>query len=560
MWYLTRSYWSSEEKLQAWGLLAVIVGLSLGYVYLQVLYNEWFNHYYSALQEYDWNGIVAAFKEFCILATLNIIVVVYLTYLQQMLEIKWRCWLTERYVGRWLADKAYYRMQLTDKGTDNPDQRISEDLHLFTNMSINLSLGLFRAVVTLISFVAILWQLSGVMTIPLGQQRFTIYGSMVWVAVGYSIVGTWLTHKIGKPLVKLNFEQQRYEADFRFSLVRLRENSESIALFGGEKEEQRAFMNRFQKVLGNFWEIMRRQKQLTWFTAGFGQASIFIRIMLALPRYFAKEIQLGGLMQIATAFDNVREAFSFFVDAYSQLAQWRSVVDRLTGFDKSMADTSQAADREKIERVSSPSRVLATAGLNIKLPDGRPLLEQLNLELAAGDSLLVAGPSGSGKSTLLRTLAGIWPYAAGRVAVPPDYKALFLPQKPYLPLGTLREALLYPKFTNVSAQEIREVMNLCKLDKLAGMIDKTEDWSHVLSLGEQQRIAFARVLLTKPNWLFLDEATSALDEPTERYLYSLLTERLPDITIVSVGHRNTLTSYHKKKLTLDGTGKWSLLN
>ncbi|HWR07596.1 ABC transporter ATP-binding protein/permease [Sporomusa sp.] len=559
IWNLTREYWRSEEKWRSGGLLAVIVTLNLTYVYILVLINKWFNRFYNALQNFDKEEVFSELGQFCLLAAFYIIVAVYQLYLQQMLEIKWRRWMTHKYLNTWLKNQMYYRLQLTDHYTDNPDQRISEDLRLFTNYTLQLSLGLLKAVVTLVSFIAILWQLSGTMVIPLGNQQLTVSGYMVWVAIVYSVIGTWLTHKIGKPLARLNFDQQRYEADFRFSLVRLRENSESIAFYGGEAREERSFISRFGKVFDNYWQIMQRRKHLTWFASGYGQIALIFPLVVAMPRYFAKEIQLGGLLQTSQAFRSVQESLSYFVESYASMAEWKAVVDRLTGFIGSMQQVSGLPPRNAIIKVG-PVPALVVSELNIDLPDGRRILSDLNLSIQAGESLLVAGPSGSGKSTLLRTLSGLWPYAQGRITIPEGHNILFLPQKSYLPLGTLRDTLLYPgPGRPVTDEEIMAAMSLCKLEGLKNHLDKTEDWSHILSLGEQQRIAFVRVLIHQPEWLFMDEATSALDEPTERLLYALLHERLAGTAMVSVGHRNTLNSYHKKKLTLDGVGHWNLL-
>ncbi|SMC72229.1 ABC transporter ATP-binding protein/permease [Sporomusa malonica] len=558
-WHLTREYWRSEEKWRAGGLLAVIITLNLTYVYILVLINTWFNRFYNALQNFDKEEVFSALGEFCLLAAFYIIVAVYQLYLRQMLEIKWRQWMTGKYLNVWLKDQMYYRLQLTENYTDNPDQRISEDLRLFTNYTLQLSLGLLKAVVTLVSFIAILWQLSGTLVIPFGNHQLAVSGYMVWVAIVYAVIGTWLTHKIGKPLAQLNFDQQRYEADFRFSLVRLRENSESIAFYGGEAREERAFISRFGKVFDNYWQIMQRQKHLTWFASGYGQIAIIFPLVVAMPRYFTKEIQLGGLLQTSQAFSKVQDSLSFFVESYSTLAEWKAVVDRLTGFVCNIQQVSELPQSSTIIR-TEPAPVLAVNQLDIDLPDGRRILSGLNLSIQAGESLLVAGPSGSGKSTLLRTLSGLWPYAQGSIVIPEGHSFLFLPQKSYLPLGTLRDTLLYPgPKRSVTDEEIMAAMLLCKLDWLKGQLDKIEDWSRVLSLGEQQRIAFVRVLIHQPEWLFMDEATSALDEPTERVLYTLLRERLAGTAMISVGHRNTLNSYHKKKLTLDGAGRWSLL-
>lgn len=561
-WQLTRDYWYSSEKWYARGLLAVIVALNLGYVYILVLINEWYNVFYNTLQNYDKDGFWRVLGEFGILAAIFIIVAVYQLYLQQMLEIRWRRWMTERYLLDWLGSRTYYRMQLYDNNsTDNPDQRISEDLRLFANMTLRLSLGLLRAVSTLGSFVAILWRLSGTLTIPLGQQQLTIPGYLVWAALGYAIVGTWLTVKLGRPLVGLNFDQQRFEADLRFSLVRLRENSESVALYGGEEQEQRNFLMRFQSVLNNFRKLMVRQKHLTWFTSGYFQIAIIFPFLVAAPRYFSNEIKLGGLIQISSAFGRVQESLSFFVDSYPQLAEWRAVVERLTGFRQHMANVRQLdAPTEGIKVMPHQGPTFTAAALKVALPDGQQLLEPINLTLQPGESLLVTGPSGCGKSTLLRTIAGLWPFGDGVVQFPQDDRVLFLPQKSYLPLGTLREVLLYPYASvKVTDAMLKEALVLCRLEHLQNSLNNVDDWSHILSLGEQQRIAFVRALLQRPRWLFLDEATSAVDEPTERVLYKLLADRLTDTTIISVGHRSTLHSFHKIKLNIAGGGKWSLL-
>ena len=563
VWELARAYWFSQEKWVARGLLAVIITLNLGQVYILVLITEWYNTFYNIIQNYEKDKFFPSLGEFGVLATLHIIVVVYQLYLRQMLEIKWRRWMTDRYLNNWLDDRNFYRMQLFDKQTDNPDQRISEDLRLFASMTLGLSLGLLKSVVTLASFVFILWRLSGPLSLQLGVTTLNIPGYLVWFAVGYAIVGTWLTHKIGRPLIGLNFDQQRFEADFRFSLVRLRENSESVAFYRGEGQEHANFGKRFGRVVYNFRQLMQRQKQLTWFTAGYSQFAIIFPFLVAAPRYFAGEIKLGGLMQISSAFGRVQDALSFFVESYTQLAEWRAVVNRLTSFIENMESVSQAAaaveDGIKVERCTGSE--FRAEDLDVLLPNGDLLLKGVRLELKPGDALLVSGPSGAGKSTLMRAFAGLWPFGSGSVLIPKQQKTMFVPQKAYLPLGTLKEALLYPDAAAyVPEAEIKDIMALCRLEWLSDQLDRTEDWAHVLSLGEQQRIAFARVLLQRPQWLFLDEATSALDEATERHLYKIVRERLTETAVISVGHRSTLNAWHTMKLTIEGSeGKWSIL-
>nr|WP_092070361.1 ABC transporter ATP-binding protein/permease [Dendrosporobacter quercicolus]NSL48218.1 ABC transporter ATP-binding protein/permease [Dendrosporobacter quercicolus DSM 1736]SDM09474.1 putative ATP-binding cassette transporter [Dendrosporobacter quercicolus] len=560
MWNLTRTYWHSEEKWRARSLLTAIVLLNLAVVYMLVLLNKWNNRFYNSLQDYDIDRFWSLVGEFSLLAAVYIIIAVYAMYLQQMLEINWRRWLTGRYLRTWLHNQTYYRLQLLDNSSDNPDQRISEDLNLFTTLTLDLSVGLLRTTVTLASFAVILWNLSGELVLPLGGHQVAIPGYLVWVSFIYAVLGTWLTVKIGRPLIALNYHQQRYEADFRFSLIRLRENSESIAFYGGERQEEINFSKRFKKVFDNFWTIMLRRKKLTWFTSGYSQIAIIFPILVVAPRYFGGQLALGGLMQTVTAFDKVREGFSFFISSYTSLAEWQAVVNRLLGFDANVAQVNAQAGNEGVKIVDTADSELQVSGLDVALPNGVRLLKQLELRLAAGDSLLITGQSGCGKSTLMRTMAGIWPFGQGTIRRPAGQSMLFLPQKPYLPQGTLRDALLYPYGGGlISDSRIKEIMAICRLSEFTGKLDMADNWSHILSLGEQQRIAFARVMLQQPQWLFLDEATSALDESTERWLYRQLKEQLATTAIISIGHRNTLTGYHKMKLSLDGDGKWSLL-
>ncbi|GMA98986.1 ABC transporter ATP-binding protein/permease [Pelosinus sp. IPA-1] len=560
MWQITKVYWISGEKWRARLLLGIIVSLNLGHVYVFVLLNEWNNTFYNTLQNHDKPGFVSALGTFSILATCHIVLAVYELYLQQLLEIKWRRWLTQEYLQKWLLKRSYYRIQLTDNSTDNPDQRISEDVKSFVNLTLRLSLGLLKATVTLLSFIVILWNLSGSFSISLGGNDVSIPGYMVWVAIIYATVGTWLTTKIGNPLVGLTYSQQRYEADFRFSLMRLRENSESIALYGGERQEQDSLLKRFHMVVNNFRDLMLRQKKLTWFTSGYGQIAIIFPLVVAAPRYFSNQIQLGGLTQISSAFGRVQDALSFFVDSYSLFAEWQAVINRLNGFSNSISKAHTISEKEKIRVTYGEHLPFQVSQLHINLPNGERLLKKLDLTINKGDSLLIMGPSGCGKSTLMRTLAGIWPFGEGNITIPTKKKLLFLSQKSYLPLGTLRQSLLYPYNNSgfTTDENIRKVMTLCKLNDLADKLDKVEDWSHILSLGEQQKIAFVRAILHQPNWLFLDEATSAIDESTERELYKLLQTHLKDAAIISVGHRSTLTNYHAKKLVIDNIGNWRL--
>ncbi len=547
-WVLVRPFWFSEERWPARGLLAVIVGMDLGMVYLNVLFNRWNNTFYSALQAKDFKVFVHQLIWFGELAVIFIVVAVYQTYLRQMLQIIWRRWLTERMLGDWLGGRAFYRLQMAHGGADNPDQRIADDIDLFIGSTLRLTLGLLDSVVTLASFSAILWGLSG--TLVLGPVA--IPGYMLWAALLYAACGSWLADRVGRPLVRLNFDQQRFEADFRFSLVRLRENAEGVALYGGEADEAARLKGRFSHVVGNWWGIMRRQKKLTFFTAGYDQAATIFPFVVAAPRFFAGTITLGGLMQTASAFGQVQGALSWFVGAYASLADWRATLDRLLSFHAALEEVRAAAAAEGgIERTFGPGAAVSVRDLTLALPDGQTLWRGVNAEIGAGETVLLTGPSGSGKSTLLRAVAGLWPYGEGRIEIPAAAKVLFLPQKPYLPIDTLRAAAGYPGRTPTFADcETVAALSACGLAELASRLDETAHWANQLSPGEQQRLAFARALLHRPDWLFLDEATSALDEDSEARLYTLLRRQLPKTAMFSVGHRATLAALHERHLHL----------
>ena len=554
VWYLTKSYWQSEEKKKAFFLLACIVGLTLAIVYMLVLLNRWNNSFYSALQNYQTEKIFDELFHFTYLAFTYIVLAVYSYYLQQVLILNWRRWLTERFIEIWLKNKTYYNLQMFGKDTDNPDQRISEDVRLFVEMTLSFAIGLLKAVTTLASFVVILYELSGSLKFNLFGQEWEISGYLFWAAFFYSILGTWVTHLVGRKLVKLNFIQQRYEADFRFSMIRLRESSESVAFYRGEGQESKVFKERFTLLLDNFWKIVNKQKQLVWLNSGYSQIAIIFPFVAAMNRYLAKEFTLGGLMQVASAFGRVQDSLSYFVDTYSSLATWQSVVMRLTYFGRHMQEVSAEAERFHLERFVAAEEVRAD-NMQVNLPDGTPLLQNINFTLEPGSNVLIKGVSGSGKSTLLRAIAGIWPFVEGKIVLPEQEKLMFIPQKPYLPLGSLREALLYPGNKPVSDEVLVNLMEECQIGYLKDKLDIVADWSHVLSVGEQQRLAYVRAHIQEPVWLFLDEATSALDEETEAKMYSLIGERLANTTIVSIGHRSTLNKYHQLVLELDKNNK-----
>ncbi len=549
---LATPYFRSEEKWKARGLLAAIVALNLGAVYMLVLLNEWNRVFYDALQNKDAAVFWRELGRFTWIAFGFIVIAVYRFYLTQLLQMRWRAWLTGHYLDRWLAQRAFYQLEITryaqgpDTPPDNPDQRMHEDLNLFTAHTVGLSMGLLNAVVTLVSFVGILWGLSGAFSFSLNGQDWTIPGFMVWMAVVYCVVGSVLTHYIGRPLIGLNFNQQRLEADFRHHLVRVREYSESIALDKGEPVERRHLGTRFADVLTNYLRLIRAQKRLTWFTVGFGQAAVVFPFVVAAPRFFSGAIQLGELMQIASAFGRVQDSLSWFVDNYDALASWRATTDRLTGFEQSLQNLPAA------QNVTTTEGEGLSTDLALQLPDGRALLGGVALAVNAGDTVLVQGPSGSGKSTLFRVLAGIWPWARGRLQRPAGFEqdAMFLPQRPYFPNGPLRDALAYPEPAERYADaDLKQALRDALLPQLAERLDDADAWGQKLSGGEQQRLAIARALLKKPRWLFADEATSALDDQAEQVLHerlrALVRER--DGALVSIAHRPSVAAFHERR-------------
>jgi vitamin B12/bleomycin/antimicrobial peptide transport system ATP-binding/permease protein len=562
IWRLARPYFFSEDRWAGRVLLGAVIAIELSVVAINVMLNQWNNRFYNALQERNWDAFIYEIGFFCILATIYIVLAVYQLYLNQWLQIRWRRWMTQQYLDHWLAGANHYRMQLLGDAADNPDQRIAEDINLFIDRTVSITVGLLSAIVTLFSFVVILWTLSTAAPLHLFGASFTIPGYLVWAALLYAAVGTMLTHLIGWPLISLNFRQQRFEADFRFNLVRVRENSEQIALLGGETAERERLLDRFGYVVGNFLLIIQRTKQLTFLTSGYTQVSIVFPFIVISPAYFAGAVQLGGLMQTASAFTSVQTALSFFVNAYRQLAEWRAVIARLDGF-------NIAAERARAAATATPAiAVSAREGrdrveiddLLVRLPQGTALVAANDLAIAAGERVLLTGPSGSGKSTLFRAIAGTWPFGAGTIRVPKGAKLMALPQRPYFPIGTLAAAVTYPAEPGTFATEaLSEVITAVGLPALAGRLTEEAHWNRMLSLGEQQRLGIARAILQAPDYLFLDEATASLDEAAEAALYRLLNTRLRRTTIVSIGHRSTLAAFHRRGLVLERDGELNRL-
>jgi len=540
-----------QQRWVAWTFLLVVVAAEFGKVAINVRLSYFNRDWFNAIQDKNeaefWRQLIMVFSFW---AVIYVVVFIYQYALRSYLRIRWRSWMTERYIDSWLDEHSHYRMQLEGRNTDNPDQRIQEDIQSFTLTTLSLFLGLLSSVSTLFSFAFVLWNLSADFTLPWTDIR--VPGFLLWGALLYAAIGTWLTHVVGQPLIGLNFEQQRYEADFRFSLARIREYGEQIALLRGEPSETEQLRGRFKNVIRNFLDIVSRTKKLTALTSGYSQVSAVIPYILVAPYYFAGKIPLGGMTQTANVFSRVQDALSFFVDAYPTLAEYKSVVDRLTSFDASVAYARNAQRFEKrvvVQAGASPDVKLSH--LLVGLPDGSIIVRVEQLTLRQGDSVLLTGPSGSGKSTLFRAIAGIWPFGEGEVAVPEGASMMLLPQRPYIPVGTLRSAVTYPGVKDTyDDAAISDALRAAKLPQIADRLDEERSWAQTLSLGEQQRLAVARALLEKPDWLFLDEATAALDEPTEADIYRVIKARLPNTTVVSIGHRSTLAAFHDRRMDM----------
>ncbi|MDH4480092.1 MAG: ABC transporter ATP-binding protein/permease [Rhodoferax sp.] len=557
VWALSWPYFFSEEKWRARAMLAAIVALNLALVYMAVLFNDWNKLFYDALQEKNQAVFWTQLGRFSYLAFAFIVIAVYKFYLTQLLEMRWRSWMTRHTLQRWLSGQAFYRLELArfgaadpalDATPDNPDQRIAEDINQFTALTLGLSMGLLNSVVTLASFVGILWGLSGGFAFHVGAQEYNIPGFMVWMALLYCAAGSWLTHLIGRPQIGLNFAQQRVEADFRHHMIRVREYSESIALDRGETVERSQMESRFGEVMANYLRLIRAQKNLVWFTSFFGQAAVVFPFVVAAPRFFSGAIQLGELMQISSAFGQVQGALSWFVDSYPNLASWRATTDRLTHFEASLQRLEAAPPATAL----TPNSDLRTQDLRVALPSGVALLAHTALHAEAGERVLLRGPSGAGKSTLFRALAGIWPFASGTVARPLD--TMFIPQRPYFPNGPLRDALAYPELpARYSDSQLQEALQWALLPDLALQLDHSDLWGQKLSGGEQQRLALARVYLKQPQWVFADEATSALDPDTETTLYQRLVDLLAQRGggLVSIAHRPDVARFHTKTWLLE---------
>ena len=556
VWRIAAPYYRSDDKWAGRGLLAAVIVIELASVFLTVLLNKWNNDFYNALQERNQALFTYQVIYFCVLATFWVGFSVYKLYLNQWLQIRWRRWMTARYLGEWMHDANHYRMQLLGDAADNPDQRIAEDTQRFVELTLGLGIGLLSAIVTLASFVVILWGLSNDAPLHLFGRDIPIPGYLVWGALVYALLGTWLTHLIGRPLVALNFQQQRFEADFRFNLVRTRENAEQIALLRGESAERTRLLSRFGFVVENWISIMQRTKKITALTATYSQAAVIFPYILVAPAYFAEKVQLGGMMQTASAFGSVQDALSFIITSYRTIAEWQSVVQRLAGFEQSIENaTALTVEQDIIHVKSADNAAIDLEKLVVSLPGGTPLVAADGFSINSNERTLVTGPSGAGKSTLFRAIAGVWPFGSGSIAIPAKATLMVLPQRPYFPIGSLKAAVVYPAEAGAfGSDRVRDILTAVGLPQLASRLEEEAHWSRMLSLGEQQRLGLARALLHEPQYLFLDEATASLDEASEAMLYRLLEEKLPATTIVSIGHRSTLEAFHQRNVVLTRDG------
>ncbi|AKM48040.1 ABC-type uncharacterized transport system, permease and ATPase components [Edwardsiella anguillarum] len=546
VWQLIRPYWVSEEKVSAWTRLFAIVVLTLAAVYINVLFNEWNRVFYDALQNRNYAVFKAQLIRFSYLAFIYIAIAIFRIYLTQGLQMLWRQWMTRRYMDKWLGHQAYYHTEM-QQSIDNPDQRIAQDLNTLTSGTLSLTLGFLSSLVTLFSFVTILWSVSGSLSLMIAGHALEIPGYMVWFALLYAGLGSMMIWLVGRPLVDLSFDQERFEANFHFGLIRIRHSADPIALYHGEQQERRQLEGQFQNIRRNWWNIMRLTRRLNFASNFYGQFAIIFPILVAAPRYFANAIQLGTLMQISSAFGQVQEALSWFINAFDDLASWKACVNRLAGFNKAVEEINRHPGDIRHGQTQCADEALNIKALTLQLHQGRTLFNNVTLRVLRGDRVLITGPSGCGKSTLLSAIAGVWPYGHGEILRPDEttLRTLFLPQHSYLPIGSLREAICYPyNATTYSDDELKAILRACRLSHLCDALGSRSNWSQQLSPGEQQRIAFARALALRPDILYLDEATSALDEDTEQHVYRLLEASLPGVTLISVAHRSSVAPFH----------------
>ena len=550
LWTLLIPYWKSEERWVSGALIGGVLGLSIGGIYLSVLMNDWQRLFYNSFQNVDYAEFIHQLIRYFFLSVISMLVNTYRSYFRQIVEIRWRRWLSKRYSDSWLKEQAYYRMRFAAVAADNPDQRIAEDLKKFPIQTISIIFGFIQAMGSLGAFAAILWDLSSIY--KFGEVQ--IPGFILWVVLLYSIAGTWLTHLIGKPLIRFDREQQQYEADYRFALVRLRENAEEIAASQGEEQEIQNLNGRFAKIATNWFNIIRRGKLLSYFDFGYGKVTDIVPYLVIAPLFFTGAIQLGEMMQTKNAFGRVAGSFSWFVYRYETLAEWKATVDRLIGFEQALSEVA-ATLPAGLTRQEVTGDGIHLEQFSLYQPDNTEILQDITLHFPPRSRTLISGPSGCGKTTFFRAINGLWPYCSGTMKLPASTRMMYLPQRAYLPIGALRQAVTYPEPVEIYSNElVGQTLADCGLSRLRSRLDEECQWDQELSPGEQQRLAFVRALLLKPQWIFLDEATSALDELSEARLYQLLTERLPDTAIISIAHKSSLMQFHDQRLDFGKIG------
>lgn len=549
----------SSERWQARLLVVGVLALTLFQIGIQIRINIWNRDFFDALQYHNWAAFLRQMIIFAVLGSVSMGVAVYQVYVKQVLQLRWRRWLTAQLTSGWLEGGRHYQLNFVGEGVENPDQRIAENIRGATEMAVEFAIGIVNALLTLLSFIGILWSLSGILRFTVAGFDVAIPGYMVGAAIFYAAVGSALTYWVGRPIVPANVRQNAAEADFRFALVRLRENSESIALIGGEPDEQKALAKNFGIVMAASLALMQAKRRLMWMTNGYAMLGIIYPTLVASPRYFTGEISLGGLMQITAAFGQVQTSLTWFVDNFPLIAEWRSHVSRVLELDDmlrtTIESTTESGDVTRIslleESYPEGEEAVAFEDLQITLADGNVVIAETNAKIARGEKVLIMGESGSGKSTLMRAASGLWPWGSGSIRLPERSKIMFMPQRPYLPLGTLRAAIAYPAAARrFKRKAVEAALKRVGLAHLIGRMDESERWDRLLSGGEQQRVAFARALLHKPDWIFMDEATAALDDDNQNAMMGIFRDELRWTTLVSVGHRPGLDAFHDRTLHL----------
>ena len=548
---LTGLYWRSRDARSGRLLLAFAIALELTTVFGSFVIADSQRRIYDALQDRAAAAFFSGVALFAVAVVGFVTVSTYRVYIRQAVEIRWRTWLTEHLLDDWISPHSCSQMEAMHGDADNPDQRLAEDVRNYVASALGLSLSLLAALATLAAFAGLLWRMSSEWPVQIGGARFEVPGFMMWVAFAYAALASWITHRVGRPLVPINFDRLRLEADFRFGLVRFRENAEEIGLAGGESFEEKSAVDRFQRIVGNWWQLIRAQRNLTLLTTGIGQLNGVVPLLVAAPGYFLGNLTLGRVAQAGIAYGQVSGALAWFVNAYQEIAAWRASIERLLTFTDAL-DTAHTRHAECSLSVEPGDRdALSLEDLRLELPDGRALLEAGSVSVAPGDRVAVVGPTGAGQTTLFRALAGRWPFGRGRIAMPPRAQTMFLSPQPYLPIGTLRAALSYPALeSSFSDESMREALEQVELGDLSGRLDEVDHWEKRLSAGEQQRLGIARALIHEPRWLFLDDATAALDEQSERRVYTLLKERLPGAAVISIAHHASVAPYHERRWTL----------